>query len=121
MRISMPRRIAVVLVALGLLASLAVAFDRWRYEAQNRSVEVTMDQQDLVQFAQAHGYDLDELLREMRRAGLTSVAVYEEQGQRVNDGSSAYVQSGQQIINAARTSPLGDPMLAAMVRNKSID
>jgi uncharacterized protein DUF5693 len=121
MRISMLRRIAVVLVALGFLASLAVALDRWRYEAQNRSVEVTMDQQDLVQFAQAYGYDLDELLREMRRAGLTSVAVYEELGQRVNDGSSAYVQSGQQIINAARTSPLGDPLLAAMVRNKSID
>ena len=121
MRISMLRRIAVVLVALGLLASLAVAFDRWRYEALNRTVEVTMDQQDLVDFAQAYGYDLDELLREMRRAGLTSVAVYEQLGQHVNDGSNAYVQSGQQLINAARTSQLADPMLARMVREKTVD
>ncbi len=121
MRISMQQRVAVVLVALGLLASLAVAFDRWRFEAQNRTVEVTMDQQDLVDFAQAYGYDLDELLREMRRAGLTSVAVYEELGQRVNDGLSAYVQSGQQMINAARTSPLSDPLLARMVHDKTID
>ncbi|HKW44431.1 MAG TPA: DUF5693 family protein [Candidatus Eremiobacteraceae bacterium] len=121
MRMSMLRRIAVALIALGLVASLLVAFDRWRYEAQNKSVEVTIDQQDLSDFAHAYGYDLDELLREMRRAGLTSVAAYEELGQRVNDGGRAFVQSGAQIVNAARDASLADPMLANMVRNRTID
>ena len=121
MRMSMQRRVAVVLIALGLIASLLVAYDRWRYEAQNKSVEVTIDQQDLSDFAHAYGYDLDELLREMRRAGLTSVAAYEELGQRVNDGGRALVQSGAQIINAARDSALADPLLAKMVRSRTID
>jgi hypothetical protein len=121
MRMTMLRQIAVVLIALGLVASLLVAFDRWRYEAQNKTVEVTMDQQDLSDFAHAYGYDLDELLREMRRAGLTSVAAYEELGQRVNDGGHAFVQSGAQILNAARDSSLADPLLARMVRDHSID
>jgi hypothetical protein len=121
MRMTMLRQIAVVLIALGLVASLLVAFDRWRYEAQNKTVEVTMDQQDLSDFAHAYGYDLDELLREMRRAGLTSVAAYEELGQRVNDGGHAFVQSGAQILNAARDSTLADPLLARMVRDHSID
>ena len=121
MRMSMPRRVAVVLIALGLIASLLVAYDRWRYEAQNKTVEVTIDQQDLTDFTHAYGYDLDELLREMRRAGLTSVAVYEELGQRVNDGGRAFVQSGEQIVNAARNSTLVDPLLANMVRNRTID
>src|SRR5450755_4593100 len=121
MRMSMPRRVAVVLIALGLIASLLVAYDRWRYEAQNKTVEVTIDQQDLSDFAHAYGYDLDELLREMRRSGLTSVAVYEELGQRVNDGGRALVQSGAQVVNAARDSSLSDPVLSAMVRNHTID
>jgi len=121
MRMTMLRRVAVVLIALGLIASLLVAFDRWRYEAQNKSVEVTIDQQDLTDFAHAYGYNVDELLREMRRAGLTSVAAYEELGQRVNDGGHAFVQSGAQILNAARDSSLSDPLLASMVRNRTID
>jgi hypothetical protein len=121
MRMTMLRQVAVVLIALGLVASLLVAFDRWRYEAQNKTVEVTMDQQDLSDFAHAYGYDLDELLREMHRAGLTSVAAYEELGQRVNDGGHAFVQSGAQIVNAARDSSLTDPLLARMVRAHSID
>src|ERR1700730_13582322 len=121
MRMSMLRRVAVVLIALGLVASLLVAFDRWRYEAQNKTVEVTIDQQDLSDFAHAYGYDLDELLREMRRAGLTSVAVYEELGQRVNDGGRAFVQSGAQIVNAARDSSPADPPLPGMGRNRTTD
>jgi hypothetical protein len=121
MRVSMLRRMAVILIALGLVASLLVAYDRWRYEAQNKTVEVTIDQQDLSDFAHAYGYDLDELMREMRRAGLTSVAAYEELGQRVNDGGRAFVQSGAQIVNAARDSSLADPLLASMVRNRTID
>jgi hypothetical protein len=121
MRMTMLRRVAVVLIALGLIASLLVGYDRWRYEAQNKTVEVTIDQQDLSDFAHAYGYDLDELLREMRRAGLTSVAAYEELGQRVNDGGRAFVQSGAQIVNAARDSSLADPLLARMVRSHTID
>ena len=115
------RRIAIVLIVAGAVASLAVAVDRWRFEAANKSVEITVDEQDLADFARAYGYDEDELLREMRKAGLTSVAVYAEQGQHVNDGTHAFVQSGQQIIDGARISGLKDRGLAAMVAKHQID
>jgi hypothetical protein len=115
------RRLAIVLIVIGALASIAVAFDRWRFEAANRAVEITIDQQDLADFARAYGYNEDELLREMRKAGLTSVAVYAEQGQHVNDSAHAFVQSGQQIINGARVSGLADRGLSAMVAHHQID
>lgn len=121
MRLSALRRLSVILIAVGALASLLVAADRWRFESRNRSVEIAMDQLDLVDFAHAYGYDLDELLRALRRAGLTSVAVYEELGQRVNLGNHAYVQGGQQLVDDARTSALADPALAAMARANAID
>src|SRR5437660_9293634 len=95
------RRLATIVVAIGAVAALLAAFDRFRFEARNRAVEITMDQQDLSDFARAYGYNQTELLRAMRRAGLTSVAVYAEQGQHVNNGSHAFVQTGVGIMDAA--------------------
>ena len=115
------RRLAIALIVVGALASVAVGFDRWRFEAANKSVEITVDEQDLSDFARAYGYNEDELLREMRKAGLTSVAVYAEQGQHVNDGTHAFVQSGQQVIDGARTSGIVDRGLSAMVARHQID
>ncbi|MBC5826057.1 MAG: hypothetical protein GIX02_14790, partial [Candidatus Eremiobacteraeota bacterium] len=114
------RRVAIVLLSLGAVASILVAGDRWRFESANRSVEITMDQQDLADFARSYGYDSEQLLGAMRRAGLTSVAVYEETGQRINVGNHAYVQSGQQLIDAARLTPLRDRGLAALVAAHSV-
>jgi hypothetical protein len=118
---SLLRRVALVAIVAGAFAALVVLADRYRFEARNRSVEITMDQQDLADFAHAYGYNMDELLREMRRAGLTSVAVYEEQGQHVNDGNHALALSGQQLIDSGRTAPLTDPLLAALWRAHRID
>ena len=99
MRLALSWRLAMIVVIAGALASLLVAGDRWRFETRNRTVEITMDQQDLADFAHAFGYDMDELLREMRRAGLTSVAVYEELGQRVNLSTHALALSATLVTN----------------------
>ncbi|MDQ2817354.1 MAG: DUF5693 family protein [Candidatus Eremiobacteraeota bacterium] len=115
------RQVAIALVVLGAAASILVAADRWRFETANRSVEITIDQQDLADFAHSYGYDWQQLLAAMRDAGLTSVAVYEETGQRVNAGNHAYVQSGQQLINAARLSPLSDRTLRSLLAAHAID
>ena len=118
---SLLRRLALYATVAGTIAALLLALDRFRFEVRNRTVEITMDQQDLADFAQSYGYNLDELMREMRRAGLTSVAVYEEQGQRVNSTTHALALTGQQIIDSARLSPLRDPLLASMVRTRRLD
>ncbi|HXW77460.1 MAG TPA: DUF5693 family protein, partial [Candidatus Eremiobacteraceae bacterium] len=121
MQISRLRGFLVAVIALGAVAALLVAADRWRFEAANKTVEITIDQQDLDDFARSYGYDRDELLREMHRAGLTSVAVYAEQGQHVNDGRHALAQAGQQLIDAARISPLRDKGLERLVAAGQID
>ena len=120
MRMSVSQRVAIALIVAGAIASVAVAADRVRFEVQNRSVEITMDQQDLADFAHAYGYRMDELLRQMRRNGLTSVAVYEEIGQRIDLNNHAYVQTGQQIIDTARMTRVLDPTLAGYVSRNAI-
>jgi len=121
MRMTLMQRVALVLIVVGAIASLAVAADRFRFEAANRTVEVTMDQQDLADFAHAFGYKMDELLRQMRRNGLTSVAVYEETGQRINLGDHAYALTGQQLIDQARTAPISNPTLAGLMARRAVD
>ena len=115
------QRMALLVVAIGALAAFILAADRWRYERHSRSVEIAMDQQDLADFANAFGYDMHELLRQMRGAGLSSLAIYEETGQRINLGNHAFAQTGQQIIDAARVSPLTDPVLARLVHGHAIE
>lgn len=115
------RRVALSIVIIGALASLIAAGVRFRYEHASRYVEVTMDQQDFADFANAYGYDQNKLLRLLKAAGLTSLAVYEELGSRINLGEHAYVQTGQQIIDAARTSPLTDPLLASLVKGHALE
>ena len=121
MRMSAMRRMAFLVVAIGALAALILAVDRWRYERHSRSVEIAMDQQDLADFATAFGYDMTELLRQMRGAGLSSLAIYEETGQRINLGNHAFAQTGQQIIDAARISPLSDVLLTDLVHKRAIE
>jgi len=115
------RRVALGIVVIGAVASLVAAGIRLLVEHRSKFVEITMDQQDLSDFTSAYGYDMNGLLRLMKASGLTSLAVYEELGNRINLGNRAFVQTGQQIIDDARTSPLADPMLAGLVRSGALD
>jgi hypothetical protein len=121
MRMNAMRRVALGIVIAGALASLVAAGVRLLAEHRNRFVEISMDQQDLADFTSAYGYDMNGLLRLMKASGLTSLAVYEELGNRINLGTHAFVQSGQQIIDDARTAPLADPLLASLVRSGTLD
>lgn len=121
MRMNAMRRVALGIVIAGALASLLAAGVRLLVEHRSRFVEISMDQQDLADFTSAYGYDMNGLLRLMKAQGLTSLAVYEELGNRINLGTHAFVQTGQQIIDDARTAPLADPLLASLVRSGSLD
>ena len=121
MRTNAMQRVALAVVIIGALASFIAAAVRLRYEHASKYVEISMDQQDLADFTSAYGYDQNGLLRLMKAAGLTSLAIYEELGNRINLGDHAYAQTGQQIIDAARTSPLTDALLASLVRSNALE
>jgi hypothetical protein len=121
MRMNAMRRVALGIVVAGALAALVATGVRLLAEHRSRFVEISMDQQDLADFTSAYGYDVNGLLRLMKASGLTSLAVYEELGNRINLGTHAFVQTGQQIIDDARTAPLADPLLASLVRSGALD
>ncbi len=113
-------RYAAFVLLVALLASLVVAAFRVRVEEQTRRVEIAMDYNDFLTLAHAYDYNPEAFLVELRRAGLTSLALAEELGSAVGTSKSAYVTSGVGLLDAARISPLADPTLAALVRGNRI-
>ena len=75
-----------------------------------------MDYADFSALAHSYNYDELQFLIALRRAGLTSLAVPEELGSGINSSRDALLMPGQTLIDNARTSPLTDPTLAALVR-----
>ena len=108
------------MLAVGLLAALFVAARRERHEAAARNVEIVMDDADFSSLAKAYAYDEAAFLTELRRAGLTSLAVSEELGANVPAAPNAAVYSGGALLDQARVSPLSDPLFAALARSNAI-
>jgi hypothetical protein len=116
---SAPRRYRLILtlaLVAGLLASLYVAVVRVRHEHNARRVEIVMDYPDFSALARSYGYNEEQLLIALRRAGLTSLAVSEELGSNVDAGTGAVLLSGAQLIAQARLAPLAEPTLAQLAR-----
>jgi hypothetical protein len=114
------RRIVLFVLAVGLLAALYVGVRRERHEAAARSVEIVMDDADFSALAKAYAYDETAFLSELRRAGLTSLAVSAELGANVGASSGAAVYAGTALLDQARFAPFTDPLFAALARSNAI-
>ncbi|HEY9086145.1 MAG TPA: DUF5693 family protein [Candidatus Tyrphobacter sp.] len=114
-------RFAALLLALGLLASLAVGAFRLRTEAHARRVELAMDYSDFLQLARSYDYDPAAFLIALRRAGLTSLALTEELGSDIGANGDAYAATGGMLLAQSRLARLSDPELATLARSGKLD
>ncbi len=113
-------RYAALILVVALLASLTVAYFRVRTESVANRVELAMDFTDFDALARSYDYNPAAFLIALRRAGLTSLALTEELGANVGNDGKAYVTTGAALKNQARVSPIGDPLLATLVRTHRI-
>ncbi len=81
-----------------------------------------MDYNDFLSLARSYNYKPLAFLLQLRRAGLTSLALTEELGSSLTGSTSgnAYAISGVALLDAARISPLANPTLAALVRSGQV-
>jgi hypothetical protein len=121
-RIDPRTRFAAFLLLVALLACAFVAAARALKEHEMKRVEIAMDYSDFVAFARSYNYNPQAFLVELRRAGLTSLALTEELGSSVTGGSSssATALSGAQLMGDARIAPIANPTLAALANADKI-
>ncbi len=112
-------RFAAFVLLIALLACVFVAAARVRIEQRMNRVEIAMDYNELSAFARSYNYNVNVLLLDMRRAGLTSLALTEELGGSLTGSTSRYgfAISGTALADAARLSPLANATLAGIVRS----
>jgi len=118
-RIDPRTRFAAFLLLIALLASLIVAIDRVKIERETRRAEIAMDYNDFLELAHSYNYNPNAFLVQLRRAGLTSLAVSEELGSSLTTSTSknAFAISGLALADSARVSAIADPTLSALVRS----
>lgn len=115
----------VAIVLMGLLAALAVDWQRYQLEQANNQVEMVMDYDEVTELARMEGVDQVSLLRQFKDAGITSLAVAETTLEKLVKSGQLSVLSGAEILRQYRTgmlpatAPLGS--LAAVGRIHAAD
>ena len=66
------------LLALGVVAGLISADHRWQAEARNRRVELIVDYSDAQALANTTRRQIEDVLPQLRTAGITTVALTED-------------------------------------------
>lgn len=92
------RRVAKILVALGLLAAVVVLAGRVRAEMAARTVELVLDLNDARTVADSQAIPMEDYLRQMREAGITSVGVSESTLQGLEDGGFIQLLKGKELL-----------------------
>ena len=109
-------RLSALVLVVALLAASLVGVFRWSIERHARHVEIAMDYNEVMLLARAFDYKPDALLIDLRRAGLTSLALSEELGADAAVSTHVNVLTGDQLLDAAKLSPITDPTFAGLLR-----
>lgn len=115
-----PRRLAYVLLVIGLVASLFVGVRRERREAAARTVEIVMDDGDFSALTHSFGFDEPPFLLALHQAGLSSLAVAEELGSTVGTTAHDAVYAGGALLDQARIASLDDPLFIGLDRAHAV-
>ncbi len=110
-----------VLIALGLLGGLVSAGHRWQAEARNRRVELAVDYGDAQALANTTRRQVDDVLQQLKGAGITTVAVTEDTLGTLNaNGVVAYRREGDEtVLTFAPGFPGERPRVIQMLAHKA--
>ena len=107
-------------IVVGLLAALVVDVQRYQVEKQNMTVDMAIDYEGLVELAEREGLPPEEVFRQAREAGITSMAVYETTFKKLNVNGKATATPGSAILENYQSGALTDPAWRALVENGTI-
>lgn len=105
----------ILFVVIGLMAALAISFQRYGVEQQNRQVDMAIDYEGLLELADREGLPADEVLRQAKEAGITSLAVYETTFKKFNENGKATAIAGSQLLADYHSGRLADPLWQNLV------
>lgn len=101
-------RILIAFIALGLVAALLINWQRYLIEKANTQVELVSDYEQVVEMSRIDGVPLQSVFRQLKAAGLTTLAVYETNLEKLANNGVVTPVSTTQILHSYYAGTLYD-------------
>ena len=99
-------KLFLTLVGLGLAASLCLNWQRIQVERANKTIETVMEYNSLVRMAQEEGVSKEQVFKEFRDRGVTTLTVFDTNLDKLAQKGSVNVLTGTQLLELARVQQL---------------
>lgn len=113
-------KLLIVVIVIGLVAALTISFQRHAVETANRQVDMAIDYEGLLSLAAREGVPADDVLKQAKDAGFSSLAVYETTFKKLNENGKVTAIPGSQILAAYHGGTLSDPVWRQLVSEGKI-
>ena len=113
-------KIFIIMIIVGLISALMIDFQRHQVEERNNTVELAMDYEGLLRLSEMTGTPIDEVFRQAKESGITSLAVYETTFKKLNVNGKTTAVSGSSLLTNYYSGAMVDPEWRAMVENGTI-
>lgn len=113
-------KILIAVILVGLVAALFIDMQRYQVEEQNKSIELIMDYEDLVELAEKEGVAPEKVMAQAKEAGVTSLAVYETTFKKLNVNGKASAVNGSVLLTNYQTGAMTDPGWRQLVESGQI-
>ena len=116
MKVFKYNRWLILMIIIGLAAALMIGVQRHSVEQANCTVDLAIDYEGLLELAEREGMPADTVLYEAKKAGISSLAVYETTFKKLNANGKATAIAGSQLLADYHSGRLADPLWRQLVR-----
>lgn len=113
-------KIFIIMIIVGLISALMIDFQRHQVEERNNTVELAIDYEGLLQLSEMTGTPIEEVFRQAKESGITSLAVYETTFKKLNVNGKTTAVSGSSLLTNYYSGAMVDPEWRALVENGTI-
>lgn len=93
--------VLIAIIAIGLVVSLWLNYQRHEIEQRNDTVEMAMEYEGLEHLANWEGFALEDVLVKFKNAGVTSLIVFDTTLEKLNNNGSIIAVTGEDLLKAA--------------------
>lgn len=114
-------RILLLVIAVGLIAALSIAGQRHAVEISNSQIDMAMDFESAFNLAEREGLELEDVLRQLKDAGITSLAIYDTTFEKLTRQGKVIAISGSELLTNYHTGAMVSLLWREAAENGTID
>ena len=103
-------RALLIVIAVGLFAALIIAGQRHFVESNNNQINMAVDFKDVADLSEREGVELDDVLRQVKEAGITSLAIYDSKLEDLNRAGKVFALAGSEILSNYQSGTLNNDL-----------